>query len=318
MTESICPPKLPGIAISQMGRKALCLYLLLIAIILPQTKLSAEEPAWPSGWTMPYPAHRVIGPLYNVGFEDLSVFLIETSEGHILVNTGLADSVETIRKNVESLGLEFEDIRILLCMQAHFDHAAALAEIKALTGAKMLATAKDARVLEDGGRSDPHFGDESWAWFEPVVVDNRIKDGDQIKLGDVSLRVHEHPGHTEGSTSFSLTIEEEGQSYDVLMVNGASINPGKQMYVNPTYKGVGDDFKQTLEKQRALNPDIWVAAHGSQYGLESKHSPGDAYHPRTFFDPEGYAQMVRRYHRLFQQQVVSESKPSRQPPRVMP
>ncbi len=93
MTESICPPKLPGIAISQMGRKTLSLYLLLIAIILPQTKLSAEEPAWPSGWTMPYPAHRVIGPLYNVGFEDLSVFLIETSDGHILVNTGLADSV---------------------------------------------------------------------------------------------------------------------------------------------------------------------------------------------------------------------------------
>ena len=182
----------------------------------------------------------------------------------------------------------------------------------------MLATAKDARVLEDGGRSDPHFGDESWAWFEPVVVDDRIKDGDQIKLGGVSLRVHEHPGHTEGSTSFSLTVEEEGQPYDVLMVNGASINPGKQMYVNPTYEGVGDDFKQTLEKQRALKPDIWVAAHGSQYGLESKHSPGDAYHPRTFFDPEGYAQMVRRYHRLFQQQVVSESKPSRQPRGVMP
>ena len=43
-------------------------------------------------------------------------------------------------------------------MQAHFDHAAAFSEIKALTGARLLATQKDARVLEDGGRSDPHFG----------------------------------------------------------------------------------------------------------------------------------------------------------------
>ena len=270
----------------------------------------AEEPAWPQGWTAPYPAHRIIGPLYNVGFEDLSVFLIETDVGHILINTGLAGSVEPIRENVESLGLEFEDIRILLCMQAHFDHAAALSEIKALTGARLLATPKDARVLEDGGRSDPHFGDEPWAWFDPVAVDDRITEGERIDLGEVSLTVHEHPGHTEGSTSFSLTVEEDGQSFDVLIVNGASINQGKKMFVDPTYEGVGDDFKQTLEKQRALKPDIWVAAHGSQYGLSGKHSPGDPYNPRAFYDPEGYQQMVGRYSRLFEQQVVKELKPN--------
>ena len=277
---------------------------------LPQAALSAEEPEWPSGWTAPYPAHRIVGPLFNVGFEDLSVFLIETDAGHILINTGLADSVGPIRENVESLGLEFEDIRILLCMQAHFDHAAALSEIKALTGARLLATPKDARVLEDGGRSDPHFGDEPWAWFAPVAVDGRISEGDQIDLGEVSLIVHEHPGHTEGSTSFSLTVEENGQSFDVLIVNGASINAGKKMYVDPTYEEVGDDFKQTLEKQRALKPDIWVAAHGSQYGLSDKHSPGDSYNPRAFIDPEGYQQMVSRYARRFEQQVVRELKPN--------
>ena len=283
--------------------------LLQLAIFALPAALNAEEPAWPSGWTTPYPAHRIVGPLYNVGFEDLSVFLIETDAGHILINTGLADSVEPIRENVESLGLEFEDIRILLCMQAHFDHAAALFEIKALTGAKLLAAAKDARVMEDGGRSDHHFGDEPWAWFEPVAVDGRISEGDQIDLGEVSLTVHEHPGHTEGSTSFSLTVEEDGQSFNVLIVNGASINPGKKMYVDPTYDGVGDDFKQTLEKQRALKPDIWVAAYGNQYGLSDKHSPGDSYNPRAFIDPEGYQQMVSRYGRRFEQQVVKELKP---------
>ena len=43
-------------------------------------------------------------------------------------------------------------------MQAHWDHTAAMAEIKALTGAEVWATPKDARILEDGGFSDPHFG----------------------------------------------------------------------------------------------------------------------------------------------------------------
>ena len=72
------------------ARKTAVLLLHLAIFALPAA-LSAEEPAWPSGWTAPYPAHRIVGPLYNVGFEDLSVFLIETDAGHILINTGLAD-----------------------------------------------------------------------------------------------------------------------------------------------------------------------------------------------------------------------------------
>ena len=82
------------------------------------------------------------------------------------------------------------------------------------------------------------------------------------------------------------------------------------MYVNPTYEGVSNDFKQTLEKQRALEPDIWVAAHGNQYGLSDKHSPGDSYNSRAFVDPEGYQQMVSRHARLFEQRVMKELKPN--------
>lgn len=51
----------------------------------------------PEGWVTPFPAFRVIGPLYGVGMLDLSVFLITSDEGHILINTGLADSTEHIR-----------------------------------------------------------------------------------------------------------------------------------------------------------------------------------------------------------------------------
>ena len=85
----------------------------------------------PEAWTQSYPAHRIIGPLYAVGGADLSVFLVTTSAGHILINTALEDSTDFIRSNVESLGFKFEDIRILLTMQAHFDHTAAMAEIPA-------------------------------------------------------------------------------------------------------------------------------------------------------------------------------------------
>ncbi len=86
---------------------------------------------------MPFPGHRVIANLYAVGTYDLGVFLITSDEGHILINTGLEDSAPLIQQNIESVGFRLEDVNILLTMQAHWDHTAALAEIKEITEGKM-------------------------------------------------------------------------------------------------------------------------------------------------------------------------------------
>ena len=120
-------------------------------VFVATAPLAAQREAW----TQPFPAHRVIGNLYAVGTYDLAVFLITSEEGHILINTGLEDSTSLIRDGIESLGFRLEDVKILLQMQAHWDHTAALAEIKEITGAEMWATADDAPVLEDGGSAIP-------------------------------------------------------------------------------------------------------------------------------------------------------------------
>ena len=255
-------------------------------------------------YTRPFPGHRVIDNLYAVGTYDLGVFLITSEEGHILINTGLDDSTALIRQNMQSLGFRLEDIRILLTMQAHWDHTEALAEIKNITGAEMWATAKDARVLEDGGFSDAHFdGLES---FKPVQVDKIIKEGDLIDLGDIRLTVYDHPGHTEGSSSYSMEVNENGRSYDVVIANMGSINPGKQLVVDPTYPAIADDFASTYLKQKAMQVDVWVAAHASQYGLHDKYSPGQEYSPDTFVDPDGFLKTVERYERIYMEQVAEE------------
>jgi len=246
----------------------------------------------PEGWVTPFPAFRVIGPLYAVGMLDLSVFLITSEEGHILINTGLADSTEHIRNNIESLGFELEDVRILLTMQAHWDHTAAMAEIKQITGAEVYATPEDARVLEDGGFSDAHFGGRES--FEPVEVDRIIRQGDVITLGDLVITVHEHPGHTEGSSSYTFTVNENGRDYNVGIVNMGTINGGKRIVVDPTYEGVAVDFATTYNAQKQLDIDVWVSAHNSQYNMHDKYQPGQAYDPETFVDPMGYVRAIER------------------------
>jgi metallo-beta-lactamase class B len=274
--------------------------ILACCLAIAVTPLAAQR----ESWTRPFPAHRVIGNLYAVGTYDLAVFLITSQDGHILINTGLDDSTSLIRENIESLGFQLEDVKILLAMQAHWDHTAALAEIKRLTGAEMWATAGDAPVLEDGGFSDPHFGGRES--FTPVAVDKIIADGDVIELGETRLMVLETPGHTAGSSSYTMRVREGGREYNVAVANMGTINPGKQLAVDPTYPGVADDFALTFRKQKALEVDVWVAAHGSQYGLHDKYEPGMEYSLETFIDPEGFLAAVERLEKLYVNQLVDE------------
>ena len=246
------------------------------------------------GWKKPFPAHKIAGNLFYVGTEDLACFLITTSEGHILINSGLADSTPLIRQSVEKLGYKLEDIKILLTMQAHDDHVAALAEIQKLTGAKMYATAEDAPSLEDGGESDPVMKSR----FAPIKVDRKLKDGDTIRLNGTELVVHLTPGHTKGSAGYSMQVSENGKQYQVQIANmGSVVMP---LVGNKNYPQIIEDYARSFRAQKALSADIWVAAHGSQYGMQEKYKSG------SFVDPEGYRQAVERFEKLYLEQLRRE------------
>src|SRR3954471_2009978 len=103
-------------------------------------------------WSRAYEPFRIAGNLYYVGTYDLACYLIVTPKGNILINTGLAASAAQIKKNIETLGFKFNDIKILLTTQAHFDHMGAMATIKKTTGARMMIDEGDAPVAADGGR----------------------------------------------------------------------------------------------------------------------------------------------------------------------
>ena len=50
--------------------------------------LSAQENP---DWRKPFPPFRIVGNVYWVGTYDLSTYLITTPQGHILINSGMAD-----------------------------------------------------------------------------------------------------------------------------------------------------------------------------------------------------------------------------------
>lgn len=249
---------------------------------------------------------RIIGNLHYVGTYDLAAYLITTDDGHFLINTGAYDSAALIQQSVEELGFDFDDIEILLTTQAHWDHVAGLGEIKRMTGARMMAHEGDVAVLEDGGNSDFRYPEDREPFFEPIVVDRMLRHQDTIELGGTALTLHHHPGHTRGSSSFTFETEDDGDSYSVLIVNMASINPGVKMLGMPMYEEIGQDYASTFAAQKALHADVWVSSHAAQFDFHDKFTPGGAYDPSRFMDPQGYRDKIELYEQRYLFQLEKE------------
>ncbi|HEX6848866.1 MAG TPA: subclass B3 metallo-beta-lactamase [Chitinophagaceae bacterium] len=249
-------------------------------------------------WEMRYQPFRIVGNLYYVGTYDLACYLIVTSEGNILINTGLAESVSDIRSNVEALGFKFSDIKILLATHAHFDHVAGMADIKLTTGAQMMINKKDAQALADGGNSDFIFGGKG-STFKPLKADRLLEDNDTVQLGDMKLAVLNHPGHTQGANSFLFDVKDGTANYRVLIANMPTMQDQTDLKGMVGYKEIAKDYAFTFDALKKLSFDIWLSSHAAQFRLHQKHKPGDPYHPKVFIDREGYDRTVDNLEKLY-------------------
>src|SRR5436305_9165509 len=83
-----------------------------------------------SDWRQPFDAIRIVGNVYYVGTHGLSSFLIVTPAGGIVIDSGEAESVPFIRANIEKLGFQLSNVKILLAGHAHFDHVGGHADLQ--------------------------------------------------------------------------------------------------------------------------------------------------------------------------------------------
>jgi len=270
-------------------------------LLLPQNAAAQNEE-----WTRPFPPFRIIGNVYWVGSYDLSTYLIVTPQGNILINTGVGDTAQKIKAGVEELGFKLADTKIITATHGHYDHVAGIAELKKMTGARVMIEEADKDLLESGGKTDFRFGDTPSARFDPVKVDQRFKDGEKISLGGTELTAHHHPGHTKGATSFTLNVPEGGKTYRVIIANMPSINPGVTVTGMPKYPEIGKDYGRTFLALKDMKIDVFLASHAGQFRLHEKYKPGDAYNPERFVDPTGYLSSVQRLEKAYLEQLEKE------------
>jgi metallo-beta-lactamase class B len=232
-------------------------------------------------WNKPQKPFHIIGNLYYVGMAGVAVFLIKTDDGLILTDGGLPESAPVIEKNIRALGFKLSDVKLLLNSHAHFDHSGGLAQLKKGTGAKFAAGAGDKPFLESGHIT---FGPSSQIDTTPIHVDQAVKDGDKVSLGDVSLTAHATPGHTKGCTTWTMPLTDGGKTYHVMFFCSISV-AGNSLIGDAAYPNIQDDYKNSFAKLNAMQADIFLAPHGNQFGLDAKLAKIKPGAPNPFIDP---------------------------------
>jgi metallo-beta-lactamase class B len=248
---------------------------------------------------------RIAGPIYFVGTQGLGAFLITTSEGHILMNTGMPSSGPMMIDSIRKLGFAPSDIRLMISGHAHIDHAGAFAYMKQQAPLAVTAVMKDdVAAMESGDRGDFKYADDFV--YEGVKVDRVLRDGDTIKVGEVLLTAYHTPGHTRGATTWVLHVTVDGKPYVVVFPDGAGFNPGYRLSNDPIYPGIADDFRRTHHVLEMLKPDIWLAQHNEYYDLAGKRERATTEGITAWIDPEGYRRFIAGKKRAFEDQVDLE------------
>lgn len=145
--------------------------------------------------------------LFFVGSSKVSVHIIRTEKGLVMIDTGYPDMYEQILNSMEKLGLDPKDLCAIFHSHGHIDHFGGTIRLKELSGAKTYISRIDNEIV-NGTR------DLSWAKelgmdrMPPFNCDVLVNDGDCFTFGSTTVRCRLTPGHTEGTLSFFITFKD--------------------------------------------------------------------------------------------------------------
>lgn len=128
----------------------------------------------------------------TVGALEVNCYFVwdDATKKAMIIDPG--DEPDRIMEWVKDLGLKVEYI---VLTHAHFDHVGALPELKALTGAKIVVHQDEMNTYNSVSKQGIMWGFEVAPLPKPDIL---VKEGDEIKIGDVALKVIHTPGHTPG------------------------------------------------------------------------------------------------------------------------
>ncbi|QYC10989.1 subclass B3 metallo-beta-lactamase [Brevundimonas nasdae] len=257
--------------------------------------LTKPLPANPD-WVKPQAPLKLYANTYFVGTGGLSIVLIDTGDGLILVDGALPQTVAMTEANIRKLGFRVEDIRFILNTEAHFDHAGGLAALARDSGAQVITSPIGAAALRAGlvAAGDPQESDISNS--PPVPNARGIADGEVLRLGNTAVTAVFTPGHTPGSVSWTWKSCEGEACVDVVFASSLNAVAARPF----TYTGhpeVTAGLRASIDRMEGLDCGLLISAHPDNSGGDRKIAALEAgATPNPFLDPtacRAYAERAR-------------------------
>ena len=238
------------------------------------------------------PPIKVFDNLHYVGPGFVSVWLISTPQGAILIDGAEEPYVDHVIDSIRKSGFQLSDIKYILLSHGHLDHFGGVARIQQLSGARVAALEEDWALME---RAATQPGRNNSA---PPTIPKRdmvVKDGDTLTLGGQTIKLYKHPGHTAGSLSAEFTVFDNGRPHKAFMFGG----PGPRGGVAGATQFLESSMRiaEIPGVEMHVQVHSWLASYpypnGGIFERAQKLAQRKAGEPNPFVDAASWTQWVK-------------------------
>jgi len=194
---------------------------------------------------------------------DCHVYLIRTSNGLVLIDTGMGIDTKKITDNIQKEGFGINQINTILITHHHGDHIGGLSELKKITGARVIANKDIADFIRKGDEKKAGLEilkkkNKSLSEYKlkPADVDEEVLDEDIISVGESKFIVISTPGHSDGHNSYLL--QHNNKKY--LFSGDCVFYEGKIMLLNSHDASV-KKYYSSIKKLANLEFDALLPSH---------------------------------------------------------
>ncbi|HKP34279.1 MAG TPA: subclass B3 metallo-beta-lactamase [Sphingomicrobium sp.] len=246
----------------------------------PRAPIETAGPRWAlackdwDDWNKPAPPVRIHANTYLVGTCGISSILVTGSQGHVLIDGGTEQGADLIAANIRRLGYRVEDIRFILHSHEHFDHVGGISKLQRMSGATLIASAPAAKVFASGAASadDPQAGMHQP--FPAANVGRLIRDGEEVRLGNLMLTAMATPGHTPGALSWRWVSCDGGVCRTIVYAD--SLTPiSRDDYRFSDHGAYLAAYRASIAKVAATPCEILVTPHPSASRMRERLALGE-------------------------------------------